>query len=138
MAVVAVVNDMPEACEVVARVLESDGHTAHRLGTAADAEALVSQVPVDVVVLDLQGSAPANRSLLTSLRQRSELEPAAVVVGRSPSGGLLAFGAGADAYVVRPFHERDLRSAVAEVVARPAADRPAFRADAVHALTTEA
>jgi len=133
MAIVAVVNDEDDAREIVARIVERDGHTAHRVGTPEEAVALLATGEVDLAVLDLRGGGPAvNRSLLRDARAIEAGAPVrAVLVGRSEGAGLLAWQGGADGFLVRPFHADDLCRAIDEALARPDAEREQHRRAAI-------
>lgn len=54
-------------------------------------------------------------------------EPRVVVLGTGPANGRLALRAGADGYLVRPFHARDLQATLTEALARPDAERATWR-----------
>lgn len=144
MATVAVVNDDEGAREVIARLVERDGHTARRVASAAEALALVADSPVDLAVLDLHSGGPAvNRTLLKEAREAAagegeEARPdlRAVLVGRSEGSGLLAWQGGADGFLVRPFHADDLVRAIDEALTRPDTERDAHRQAAVVAIST--
>jgi DNA-binding NtrC family response regulator len=121
--------------EVLARVVELTGRTATRLDPDTDvAEAVVASGAI-AVVLDL-GS--ANLGALQAIRARPE--PAAtstcvLVIGTGPAGGRLAWQAGADGFLVRPFHSRDLQTALIDALARDDAARLASRAEQVRGLS---
>jgi len=138
MAVVAVVNDDDDARELVARIIERDGHTVHRIESAAAALSLLSAGGVNVAVFDLVSAGPAaNRNLLSEVRDSMPGAPVrAVLVGRSAGAGLLAWQGGADGFLVRPFHARDLVQAIDEALARPDADREGHRRAAISAIAS--
>ena len=136
MAVVAVVNDDDGARELVARIIERDGHTAHRVESADAALTLLQAGGVNIAVFDLVTAGPAaNRNLLAEVRAAMPGSPVrAVLVGRSSGAGLLAWQGGADGFLVRPFHARELVQAIDEALARPDADREAHRRAAITAI----
>jgi len=98
MATVAVVNDDADAREIVARVIERDGHTVLRVDDAASASQAVGDGRPTLAVIDIHHGGPAaSRTLLGELRAEPESAAVrAVLVGRSEGAGLLAFQAGAD------------------------------------------
>lgn len=120
---VVVANVDDDAREVVARVVEAAGFDAVRVATGADVAASTSSAAA--VVLDLGAN---GLDVLRTLRgSDGGAEVPVVVVGTGPAGGRLALQAGADGFLVRPFHARDLQTAVTDAVARPAAERSDWR-----------
>ena len=68
-----VANDDPDACEVVARVLELDGHEVVRISNPEGVPGVVLDAGADGIVLDLMiGGYGANLDALERLRARSE------------------------------------------------------------------
>lgn len=139
---VAVVNDDLDACEVMARVLEQDGHDVVRLHTPGEALDAVGRSQLDLLVLDLlEAGHGANLALLERVRGHNDRRiraARAVFVGRSDSNALFSWQMGADGFLSRPFHADDLRREVASVLGRPEDQRAAYRAEAeARALTGE-
>ncbi|QXC59920.1 hypothetical protein KSP35_16275 [Aquihabitans sp. G128] len=124
---ILVANPDEAVREVVARVVETVGLDAVRLAPDADLADAVVHSGATGAVLDL---GPDNLAALEALRARTE--PGAtgarvVVIGTGPANGRLAWQAGADGFLVRPFHARELQAALTEALARPDADRAAHR-----------
>lgn len=114
--------------EVLARVIEVGGHDAIRLDPSADVGDAVAAASAHGVVLDLGAG---NLAALQALRARTEAgaaEARVIVVGTGPAGGRLAWQAGADGFLVRPFHARELQAALADALALDADGRQARRA----------
>lgn len=119
---VVVANADDDAREVVARVVEGAGFEAARVATAGDVTS--SSGSATAVVLDL---GTEGLEVLRSLRTSDGTEVPVVVVGTGPAGGRLALQAGADGFLVRPFHARELQTALTDAVARPPAERAPWR-----------
>lgn len=133
---ILVANPDDQVREVLARVIETAGLDAVRLEGGANVVEAVVIAGAAGLVLDLGAG---NLTALQALRARSE--PAAtnacvVVIGTGPAGGRLAWQAGADGFLVRPFHARDLQAAVIEALGLDAEGRTARRAAAGDALTS--
>jgi DNA-binding response OmpR family regulator len=114
--------------EVLARLVETAGLEAVRLDPAVDIPDAVVATIAAGLVLDMGAG---NQSVLEAIRRRTESTAAnvrVVVIGSGPAGGRLALQAGADGYLVRPFHARDLQSAVTGALGRSEAGRHAWRA----------
>lgn len=126
-ATVLVAQPDPQVREVVARVVEAAGMAAVRLDSTADVAGAAATSGASAVVLDL-GS--GNLTALQAMRADdgpTGAEVAVVVIGTGPAGGRLAWQAGADAFLVRPFHARDLQGALTDVLALDDASRVARR-----------
>lgn len=132
---ILVVNTEESAREIISRVVETAGFDAVRLTDHSDLATAVAHSGAGGLVLDLGAD---NLSVLQDLRSHTEPAAAAarvLVLGSGPAGGRLAWQAGADAFLVRPFHARDLQAALTEALARPDDDRQAHRDAQVAALS---
>ena len=126
----------PDIREVLARVVETANLEAVRLEPETDvAEAVVTARSAGLV-LDLGAG---NQAALRTLRERSEdaaQQARVIVIGTGPAGGRLAWQGGADGYLVRPFHARELQQALTETLALDDAGREARRQAGTEALTS--
>lgn len=127
VATILIAQPEPQVREVVARVVEAAGFSAVRLEPSLDIGEASASSGAAGVVLDL---GPANLGALQAIRARPE--PAAaqvcvVVLGTGPAGGRLAWQAGADGFLARPFHARELQAALAEAMTLDDAGRAARR-----------
>lgn len=113
--------------EVLARVVEAGGHTATR--GDGDAAAITAS-GAQAVVLDL---GPATQDVLGALRAAGD-EQRVVVIGTGPAGARLAWQAGADGYLVRPFDAEQLQAAIDAALTADGAARAAARAAELAAL----
>jgi len=133
-----VVNDDPDACEVVARVLELDGHRVVRVSNADAVPAVVHDTGAGAVVLDLvTGGYGANLDALERLRTRSagpSRGVRVVLVGATAGQALFAWQSGIDGFLLRPFPADLLRSTVADALARGEKERAGFRSGAQRRL----
>lgn len=120
--------------EVLARVVEADGHAVVR-SEADDLAAAVIAAGANAVVLDLGA---ANQETLESIRSRPEPNASGVrviVIGTGPAGARLAWPAGADGYLVRPFDATELQEALADALAADQARRAAVRIERTQGLS---
>lgn len=133
---VLVASTDPDACEIMARVIETASLEAVRLPTGESVpDAVLSTRPAGLL-LDLGA---ANLETLRAIREHDE--PVAdqvriLVIGTGPAGGRLAWQAGADGYLVRPFRADDLVAAVTDALARDEAGRVSRRTEATAELTS--
>jgi DNA-binding NtrC family response regulator len=126
-----VANDDPDACEVVARVLELDGHEVVRVANSEAVPAVVHDTGATGVVLDLvTGGYGANLDALERLRTRSagpSRGVRVVLVGATAGQALFAWQSGIDGFLLRPFPADVLRLTVADALARDEKERSGFR-----------
>ncbi|CAN5896361.1 hypothetical protein BH23ACT2_BH23ACT2_09450 [soil metagenome] len=141
---ILVANPDNDAREVLARVVETAGFSAVRVASAAE----VAQVTDTKGGADTESGAGGNGlagavvdlgadnlAVLEALRNGEHGDAARVVVlGTGPANGRLALGAGADGYLVRPFHAHDLQAALTDALARPEVERAPWRTEAAAAL----
>jgi CheY-like chemotaxis protein len=128
-----VANDDDDACEVLARVLEADGHEVARISSAEALAGVVLGTAADGVVLDLMTAGyGANLDALERLRTRGFKRPGVrvVLVGAMESQEVFAWQSGIDGFLLRPFHAQALRQTMADALARSDRDRKKLRADA--------
>ena len=114
--------------ELLARVVETVGLSAVRLDAAVDIAEAVAVNAADGLILDLGAG---NLEALQAVRARPEpagLTAVVIVIGTGPAGGRLAWQAGADGFLIRPFHARDLQASVTNALALDPAGRAARRA----------
>lgn len=106
---ILIVDDEPEIRSMIERFLRKEGF--HRVYTAADcasALAFCRSGGPDIVILDIMLPDGDGFSLLTSIRQFSDV-PALILSARGEDEDrLLGLGLGADDYLVKPFLPREL------------------------------
>jgi CheY-like chemotaxis protein len=133
-----VANDDPDACEVVARVLELDGHEVVRVANPEAVPAVVRDTGATCVVLDLvSGGYGANLDALERLRTRSTRPSPGVrvvLVGATANQALFAWQSGIDGFLLRPFPADVLRRTVTDALARGEKERAGFRSEAQRRL----
>jgi DNA-binding response OmpR family regulator len=126
-----VVDDNADACELIARVIESAGWTATRSYAHDDAlEKLDESDPqFKAVVVDFQsGGTGASLELLDAVRRNKDFKDVPVLLlTRNETNRMFAWESGADAFLVRPFHADDLINEVYAVLTRSLEEREAWR-----------
>ena len=132
---VVVANTDETVCEVLARVVEAGGHEAVRITDPGLVSGAVQSAPADALVLDLgAGNVEQLRSVRAGDHPRAT-ESRAIVISTGPANALLAWQAGADAVLTRPFPAEALQTALTEALGRSTADREATRAAQVDGLS---
>jgi DNA-binding response OmpR family regulator len=140
---ILVVNDEPDAAELLVRVLRSapEGYEVDRAGDQLTLTArLVADPPVDAVVVDVaSGGIGGGLKILDAVRGSLDPHTAGlpvVLVSPSQSSAMFSWQAGVDELLVRPFHANDLLAAVSSAMARPEDERPRYRRQELEAAKT--
>jgi len=132
-AAVLIVNDDPDACEMLVRMVRNRGHHAIGATTPDDATGHIAEDLPRCIVLDLDsGGIGTSLKLLDSIRSHPDarVNTARVVLcAASPKNRSFSFQSGADAFVIRPFHLDELVEQIGDVLARPHEDRARHRRD---------
>ena len=117
MRVIVVKSDRVQS-KLIRVALSAAGHDMVLAPTAAEARAVISSLPADVVLLDVDLPDGDGCELCQDLRERHFAGPV-LFVSRRPDtkDKLRAFEYGADDYLVEPFDPRELVARI-EVVAR--------------------
>ena len=128
---VLVVDDNADACELIARIVESAGWTATRCYAPDDALDKLDNgdPPFKAVIADFQsGGTGASLELLDAVRRSKDFsEVPVLLLTRSETNRMFAWESGADAFLIRPFHADDLINEVYAVLTRSVEEREAWR-----------
>jgi DNA-binding response OmpR family regulator len=105
-----VVNDIQAS-------LTRDNWRIDILGEPVSASARVAEIRPDVVIVDLQVKNMGGMAVVRDIRATvaPERMPRLVILLDRTVDGFLAKRAGADAWVVKPFTDHDLRTALADI-----------------------
>ena len=118
---ILIVDDHPDICEMVRSYLEEEGF---RVSTANDGEAMrrvMAQGPVTLVLLDL--ILPGEDGLTLARKLRAESNVGIIILtGRGETvDRIIGLEMGADDYLPKPFHLRELLARVKSVLRRASA-----------------
>src|ERR671933_479830 len=121
---ILVVDDQKEICEVVQEYLSGEGY---RVSVAHDGQSMrkvMAQTPIDLVILDLMLPGEDGLTLARQLRDESNVG-IIILTGRGETvDRIIGLEMGADDYLPKPFHLRELLARVKSVLRR-AHDRTA-------------
>jgi two-component system, OmpR family, response regulator len=115
---ILVVDDQREICDVVQDYLSGEGY---RVSTAHDGTGMrrvMAQSPVDLIILDLMLPGEDGLTLARSLRDGSNVA-IIILTGRGETvDRIIGLEMGADDYLPKPFHLRELLARVKSVLRR--------------------
>ena len=115
---IVVVDDQQEICDVVQEYLTGEGYRVSAAHDGAGMRRLLSQAPVDLVILDLMLPGEDGLTLARSLRSESGIG-IIILTGRGETvDRIIGLEMGADDYLPKPFHLRELLARVKSVLRR--------------------
>jgi len=125
---VLVVDDEERIRTMLRRYLVDEGFTVSAAADGAEMRLVLDRQKVDLVLLDLMMPGEDGLSVARFLRQHHPLLPIIVLTGKGDLIDRVAgLEAGADDYVAKPFHLREILARIRTVLRRvqPAFDAPA-------------
>jgi DNA-binding response OmpR family regulator len=118
---ILVVDDQKEICEVVQEYLSGEGYQVSAASDGQGMRRIMGQVPVDLVILDLMLPGEDGLTLARSLRDQSNVG-IIILTGRGETvDRIIGLEMGADDYLPKPFHLRELLARVKSVLRRVSA-----------------
>lgn len=121
---VLVVEDDVSVRDVVARALGESGYDVVVAGDGLRGDTLAAQGGFDAIVLDWMLPRMAGLELCRRLREAGDQTPVLMLTARDEvDDRILGLDAGADDYVVKPFHVRELLARLRSVIRRTGSQR---------------
>jgi two-component system, OmpR family, response regulator len=115
---ILVVDDQQEICDVVEDYLTGEGYRVTTAHDGAGMRRALAQSPVDLVILDLMLPGEDGLTLARSLRSESGIG-IIILTGRGETvDRIIGLEMGADDYLPKPFHLRELLARVKSVLRR--------------------
>ena len=115
---ILVVDDQKEICEVVQQYLSSEGYRVSVANDGTGMRRVLDQTPVDLVILDLMLPGEDGLTLARQLREESTVG-IIILTGRGETvDRIIGLEMGADDYLPKPFHLRELSARVKSVLRR--------------------
>lgn len=115
---ILVVDDDPDIQKVVKKYLDEDGYAVTSALTAREAHEEMERHNYDIVLLDMILPDGDGLGLITEFRRRSKT-PIIVVSGKTDATDrVVGLEMGADDYLTKPFHMRELSARIKSVLRR--------------------
>ena len=115
---ILIVDDEREICNVVEEYLTGEGYRVSTAHDGAGMRRVMGQAPVDLVILDLMLPGEDGLTLARSLRSESAIG-IIILTGRGETvDRIIGLEMGADDYLPKPFHLRELLARVKSVLRR--------------------
>jgi two-component system OmpR family response regulator len=115
---ILVVDDQKEICEVVQQYLSSEGYRVSVANDGGGMRRVMDQADVDLVILDLMLPGEDGLTLARQLREASTVG-IIILTGRGETvDRIIGLEMGADDYLPKPFHLRELLARVKSVLRR--------------------
>jgi two-component system OmpR family response regulator len=116
---ILVVDDDPEIAGLVGQLLEGEGYRTSRAGDARAARQVLGNEAVDLMVLDLMLPGTDGLTLCRELRSEGVATPIIMLTAKGDDfDRVLGLEMGADDYLPKPFHGRELTARVKAVLRR--------------------
>jgi len=115
---ILIVDDQQEICDVVEEYLTGEGYRVSTAHDGAGMRRALSQSPIDLVILDLMLPGEDGLALARALRSESAIG-IIILTGRGETvDRIIGLEMGADDYLPKPFHLRELLARVKAVLRR--------------------
>jgi DNA-binding response OmpR family regulator len=114
---IIVCDDEQEILDIVKLILEDEGFDVVAVSNSLDVESVLEQESPELLIIDLWMPALSGEQVITSLRANERLKKTPIIVlSASSDGRQIAFAAGADDFVAKPFDLDCLIATIKKVV----------------------
>ncbi|MBF0370526.1 MAG: response regulator [Magnetococcales bacterium] len=115
---ILIVDDDPEICRLVGNYLEKNGFRVSSSGDGLGLKKILDKSHVDLIVLDLMLPGEDGLTLCRNLRSRSNIPVVMLSARGEEMDRIIGLEMGADDYLPKPFHPRELLARVKSVLRR--------------------
>src|ERR1700732_3055928 len=115
---ILIVDDQREICDLVQEYLSGEGYRVSPAQDGAEMRRVMTQAPVDLIILDLMLPGEDGLTLARMLRDESDVG-IIILTGRGETvDRIIGLEMGGDDYLPKPFHLRELLARVKSVLRR--------------------
>lgn len=115
---ILVVDDDPAIRDLLRDCFELDGFVVSEAATGAEAEAVLASKPTDLITLDLTLGGENGLEIARTIRSSRNV-PIVMITGKGdPIDRVVGLELGADDYIAKPFHVREVQARVRAVLRR--------------------
>ena len=115
---ILVVDDEPDVCRSIARYLGREGFEVDTVANGDAMYAVLADTKIDLIVLDLRLPGKDGLTLARELRQSSTIPIIMLTAKDDVIDRVVGLESGADDYVPKPFHPRELLARIRAVLRR--------------------
>ena len=116
---ILVVEDDPDVCALISEYLSDQGFLVSTAGDGNEMRRVIEQRPVNLILLDVMLPGEDGLSIARSLRAANHAVPIIMLTGRGETiDRIVGLEIGADDYLAKPFHMRELLARVRSVLRR--------------------
>ncbi|MFL4471117.1 response regulator transcription factor [Tateyamaria armeniaca] len=120
---ILVVDDDPKIRTLLRNVLEDDGFAVHAAETRSEVLAALSTQSIDLITLDINLAKDNGVDLAREIRQNSQVSIIMVTGKDDVIDRVVGLEVGADDYITKPFHLREVLARVRTVLRRSSGAR---------------
>lgn len=117
-AVILVVDDDPKIRTLLRRCLEGEGYGVQEAANKAEALAAVATKSIDLITLDLNLGADDGIDIAQHIRHKSQVPIIMVTAKTDVIDRVVGLEIGADDYIIKPFHLREVIARIKSVLRR--------------------
>lgn len=118
---ILIIEDEAPLLEQIAIRLQGEGHTVDRSGDGSEGLYLAREYPLDLAIVDLGLPGLSGLEIIRQLRQAGSRLPILILTARGKwEEKVTGLEAGADDYLVKPFHMEELLARVRALLRRAA------------------
>lgn len=117
-ATILVVDDDPKIRNLLRRCFEAEGSTVHEAADKAAVASVIDAQPVDVITLDLNLGTDDGLDIARAVRAKSKIPIIMVTAKGDVIDRIVGLELGADDYISKPFHIREVVARVKSVLRR--------------------
>jgi two-component system, OmpR family, response regulator len=115
---VLIVDDEPEIRSLLRQALEGEGYSVTEASGPAELLRILEAEPVNLVTLDLNLGGDDGLELARQIRTKGNVPIIMITAKGSPEERIIGFESGADDYIAKPFHIREVLLRVRSVLGR--------------------